>query len=85
MIELAFDIASGANYKFNTAFLGEQASGHGTPVGYIALYVPLCRKQGRRRKQTCPPFGFYELPDTTRSLFPVVFIFPLLHCSHHRR
>lgn len=27
MIELAFDIARGANYKFNTAFLGEQASG----------------------------------------------------------
>lgn len=24
MMELAFDIASGANYKFNTAFLGEQ-------------------------------------------------------------
>ena len=31
MIELAFDIASGANYKFNTAFLGEQVRGHGTP------------------------------------------------------
>lgn len=27
MVELAFDIASGANYKFNTAFLGEQARG----------------------------------------------------------
>lgn len=26
MIELAFDIAPGANYKFNSASLGEQAS-----------------------------------------------------------
>ena len=26
MVELAFDIASGAIYKFNTAFIGRQAS-----------------------------------------------------------
>ena len=29
MIELAYDIASGANYKFNTAFIGETVSLHG--------------------------------------------------------
>lgn len=35
MIELAFDIASGANYKFNTALFGEQASGRCTRVLFI--------------------------------------------------
>ena len=32
MIELAFDIASGATYKFNSAFLGQQASEGGAIV-----------------------------------------------------
>lgn len=30
MIEVAFDIASGANFKFNTGILGQEASEHGT-------------------------------------------------------
>ena len=29
MIEIAFDIASGANYKFNTASIGETVRLHG--------------------------------------------------------
>lgn len=32
MMELAFDIASGSNFKFNTGFLGEQARRYGAVI-----------------------------------------------------
>lgn len=37
MIELAFDIAPGASYKFNTAFVGEQASGFNVERRFLDL------------------------------------------------
>lgn len=41
MMELAFDIARGSSYKFNTAFLGEQASGQCKAVQRVASNVPV--------------------------------------------
>lgn len=43
MMELAFDIASGSNFKFNTGFLGEQARRHGTVIRHTA-FSGLCER-----------------------------------------
>lgn len=40
MIEVAFDIATGANFKFNTAILGQLASGQDS-----ILVVYCCTKR----------------------------------------